>query len=174
MSAPGLSTIRYAKARLIANPTTTAGDPPYGGTYLGLARDIVCTVTEREYLVRYEEYGSIPGRVLRGVDEAKVECLMRGADADALAAVFGSSVSSSVGTPISYVEDSSVQRIALLVMPLDPADDAFYLPRAVGGTGTMRTPFTRYREWTYPGMWTGLPDASGRVWLMDPLEDITL
>lgn len=176
MSAPNVNTIRYARARIIVNPSTTAGDPPYGGTYLGLARDIEAVVTRREYRVSYEEYGGITGRLLEGIDTVEVSATMRGADADAFSAIFGTTTPGrTVATPIRYAEDTSARRPALLVMPFDQAQDAIYLPRAIGAPRSgARTTWGLSREWTYPVVWVPIPDAGGDLWQLAPLESLTL
>jgi hypothetical protein len=173
MTTPTAENIYFARARLIKSPSTTAGDPPYGGTYLGIARDITVAVTHRGYWVRYEEYGGIRGRMLEGLDEVDVSAMMRGSDADAITWAWGAaSIAETVTTPIAYAESRAA---ALLIAPIDVAQRAVYLPRAIMAPAE-RTDmaYSLAREFGWRAQWCALPDASGRIWIHDTMESITL
>lgn len=173
MAAPTIEEIYFARARIIKAPSTTAGDPPYGGSYLGLARDITVTIQHRDYWVRYEEYGGIRGRMLEGLDEVDVTAIMRGSDIDALTwAWSSSSVTETVTTPIGYAESRAA---ALLIAPVDVAQRAVYLPRAIMAPAErVELAYSFTREHTWRAQWGAVPDATGRVWVYDVLEDISL
>lgn len=173
MAAPNVRNIQYAKARLIKDPSTTAGDAPYGGTYLGLQNEVVAEVSYGRYEIAYVEYGGITGRILENPATAKITCMMRGTDADAINAVWGSGgAKSSVATPSKY---SETRAAALLVAPLDVELPAFYLPRAIGiPAELMPSKYSRHQERVWRVEFIGIPDAAGRLFVQDPLEDISL
>lgn len=168
--------------RIVKDPTSFSGSFPYGGTELGLVRDVAWTLTEVRTRVRAEELGvAVVGDLFAG--EAFVLAFaLRGQDDDAKAAVWPNTrvgartqrrVLYGPGTrkPGALVENYAA--CALLFVPDDPEHDAVILPRAI--PRRTEAPVTCHlgAEKLQLVSWLALPGANGLAYEVGPMADFT-
>jgi hypothetical protein len=96
MAAPNLSRVVRIPGRVIVNPTNLALPYPYGGTELGIHRDVELRFNDEFHFPDAEEYANaIEGIYCGGTTELK--CTVRGLDVDALRYLFIDSTIGSYG-----------------------------------------------------------------------------
>src|SRR5689334_14305454 len=120
--------------RLSINPASlTSGSYPWGGTGLGLVREIVAMPRQRNYAIRAEEYGMVPVEAIQAAEAWMVVGILASHDDDALKKLFMSGATGTTtqrtlvtapGTVGSRVSDRAV---ALLFTPEDTDRHDFLL-----------------------------------------------
>lgn len=178
------------KGTLIASPTDLTIASPYGGTVLGPVRDGRLFLGSRPQFVEAEEWGGQPVDLIQGRDMAKLACVIRTWDADAIEQAVPHSEDGSSGERLWLYQpgktDSDTVRpgrsleesygITLCLAPLAPDRDPFIvLYNAVPAVEESHELWmTLNREFDLGLAWQGLPDDSGRVLAIGRREDITL
>lgn len=88
MSAPKVELIRHIPGRLIKDPTTRDSASPYGGTYLGMTRNIIVLIGYESHAIPDEATGGRPIDYTQGREYAYLTCFLRGFDDDAIRTFF--------------------------------------------------------------------------------------
>ena len=184
------SRIQFIKGTLIASPTDLSAASPYGGTILGMVRDVAFHPGGESPVITAEEWGGAAVEVLQGSSEARLALFLRTLDPDAIAAGVPTSEAGESGErPWIYQpgkSDADTHRpgrrlseshgITLCVAPRAPDRQPFLvLYRAVPTipTGSMIR-IAQNQEVGIPLVWRGLLDDAGRVFAFARREDITL
>lgn len=92
MAAPDLVGILRAPGELIASPTDLTIATPYGGTRLGLVRDIVVRINQVTTMVRTEEFVTEVVETIEGGRDWKLSAALRSFDRDAIQRVFPTTI----------------------------------------------------------------------------------
>lgn len=166
--------------RLVRNPTSFTGSFPYGGTELGLVRDVAWVLTETRSRITAEEYGcQVVGDLITS-ESFSVSFAMRGSDDDALAAIWPNSaagtksqrrVLSGARHHGKLVENTLA--CALLFVPDNPEHPAVILPRAVPRRGSEPVACRLGQERLLITTWLALPGANGLPYQVGPMVDFT-
>lgn len=186
MAVENLQNVTFLSGRLVSNPTTLVGSFPFGGTALGLARDIVVMPTTLSYQVKAEEFGNVTVDVVDGGRSWVLGANLRGYDTDALVTVFpGTNTGSSSGL-FGIRETStgagrggrlhSADSIVLLHVPDDTdRHRATLLYRAVPLVDeAAELNLQLANEFMIAVMFIAIPDTSGNVFAHELLEDMSL
>ncbi len=126
MATPAVSQALRVPGKLIVNPTDLSTASPYGGTELGLVRDVTFTRTdETRRVIRAGEFGGEFSSVVRGGVGWAGSFGVRGFDADAMAQLFPNTFSA--GGDTNLREPGTVQAGMLadddaVVLLFDPVD----------------------------------------------------
>lgn len=167
MASPNVVNIIRVPGRLIASPANLNSPPAYGGTQLGIHRDMEIRLGAQYYEVKAEEFGSVPVEVIYAGQTCEFRGVARGVDAAMIASLWPSGAASDnpiSGTKAGKLMSSSSLR--LLFAPLDTVNHPFVLiykavPTIPEG---FAMPFTRSEEIAFPFAFKGIPDSSGRVY----------
>lgn len=167
MASPNVVNIIRVPGRLIANPANLNTPPAYGGTQLGIHRDIEIRFDAQYYPVKAEEFGNVPVDVVYCGQSCYIKGYARGADAAFIAALWPAAAQSD--NPVSGTRAGtlmSTRGIKLLFAPLDATNHPFFLIYKAVPTipEDGYIPFTRSEEYAYPFAFRGIPDSSGRVY----------
>jgi hypothetical protein len=184
--------------RLVADPTNLSVPFPYGGTALGLARDVEFVPNVQVKTVTAEEWG---GNVVESYycgEHATLTAVLRHWDGDAMEAVYPGIASGSSGTNLLvYTPAASVASGAasgatkagtslaslsciLLAVPYAHGEVQTKLPaliiyRAVPALDqAQRLQYAIGEEWGLAVAWQCTPDSSGRVYKMGKIGDLSL
>ena len=188
MAAPAETAIDRGPGNLIITPTDLSAAAPYGGTYLGAARDIECDfLDDEDLLIPGEEFAGQPVDALEMTGCFALYSLMCGFDASAVATIFpNTSTGASSG---AKVIDGSAQgtirsghlrggrAVKLLFAPLDSAKRAVIIYKAMPFVPKgARTRYSILYESAIPVIWIALPDTanSGRTYKIGKLADLTV
>lgn len=188
MAAPAESAVDRGPGKLIVTPTNLSAAAPYGGTYLGAARDIESDFLDNEDLVvPAEEFAGAPVEGLEMTGCFALYSLMRGFDADALGAIFpNTSTGASSGAKVidggvqSTVRSGhlrSARAVKLLFAPDDATKRAVLIYKAMPFVPKgARTRYSILYESVIPVVWLALPDTanSGRTYKIGKIADLTL
>lgn len=187
MSSPNVVNIIRVPGRLIANPTDLVTAPAYGGTQLGIHRDIEIRFDAKYYPIRAEEFGNVPVDMLYCGQSAYLKGVARGLDEACMALLFPYTFTGAGHTVVADFPTTtgggtragklmSTTSVKLLFAPLDPTNHPFVVfykaMPVVPEEGYM--PFTRSEEIAYPFAFRGMPDSSGRVFAVGRAGSISL
>lgn len=140
MAAPEVLEALRVPGQLIVGPTLTTGGIPFGGTRLGLVRNVVLRMKEGRVEITAEELGvEVVDYVLTGADY-QIAFALRGWDADAWSTVFPNTTLGALGGQTGVVAPGPVEpgrlgssrAVKLLFAPDDTArHPAVYFPAAI-------------------------------------------
>lgn len=88
MAAEDLTALLSVPGRLALGPTDLTTDYPYGGTALGLVRDVLASVVTSPVLLTAEEWGGEPFDVIEDGESWAISFAVRADDSAALALAF--------------------------------------------------------------------------------------
>ena len=171
--------------RLILTPTNLSAAFPYGGTEIGIARNMEFRWGARGHTERAEEHGGQAHRRLWTGDWAAMAGVLRSWDSEALASADPTYVAGGSGNAIAeYVADDDGSRggrfltgVAILAVHLKSPTSQ---PAALLYNGLpIQNPnealiLSARREGGLHFMSEGALDATGRVYQVGMLEDLTL
>lgn len=171
----------YAPLNLL-NPNTF----PFGGTPLGLVKNVVVQVSRKTVPIREEPFGPMPFDAIDLGETWVMTGSFRTYDEDVVSQVFASVVTGAgTGTKGVFYPNANTFRtggllsargIKLLLAPDDVENQRFFYGyNAVPLTDEdAKMPFQRGEEWVVPFKFIFLPDASNRTVAYQMREDITL
>lgn len=187
MSTANVRNVRYIPGRLYANPTDLSTTAPFGGTALGLVRDMIFKPIVRTSTVTAEEFGSPVIEAVYAGEQALFSCVLREFDSDAISAIFPNSaagsttgdriiqgrVSGSVNRP-GYL--LSNKQLTLLFMPRSLDHHPCILMRnAIPAVDeTMEIQLSLSEEVGMAVNFYCTPDSSGRVYDIGRRADLSL
>lgn len=188
MAAPAETAVDRGPGNLIVTPTDLSAAAPYGGTYLGAARDIESDfLDDEDVIVPGEEFAGAPVEALEMTGCFALYSLIRGFDATALATIFpNTSTGSSSGAKVidggvqSTVRSGhlrSSRAVKLLFAPLNSAKRAVLIYKAMPFIPKgARARYSILYESVIPVVWLALPDTanSGRTYKIGKIADLTL
>lgn len=170
--------------RVCVNPTDLTLAFPYGGTDLGLVRDVLVSVESQPYEVTASEWGPEVVEVVEGGEVWRVSFAVRGATPEAVAQVFMQVAADSTGWPV--VQHPAATRrpgrprsqdaVRLLLAPLDPEAGPATLFRAAVPVRAARLDLSfRLRdELTYALAFVAVRDDNGAAVWQGPLASAVL
>lgn len=170
--------------RLVKDPTDLTGDFPYGGTELGLLRDVAWELVDVYQRHTAEEFGSrVMGDLWCG-EAFSIAFALRSQDDDALAAIWPNTRVGAVSQhrvlygpgsrkPGSLTE--TAKAAALLFVPDDLHNhNAVLLPRALPRRDRLnRVPLHLNGEQLLGSTWLAIPGANGLAYEIGRLVDLT-
>lgn len=133
MSAGAPTNARWEGGRLVLDPANKALPYPYGGTELGLVRELYLEPTARPLFIRAEEFGGSVVEVATGEIEVVCGFVMRGWDRDLVGSLPGGTNAGS-GLVVYTTELQGALRpgVRLLFVPDNRTSGVYYyLPSAV-------------------------------------------
>lgn len=176
--------ILFTGGTLIASPTNivTGASPAWGGTVLGLVKNVVAKTGRKVSIIREESLGPAP---FNGVDLGEAWSLVgsfRGYDQDAVRKVFASTATGTATSnyqiqyPNGFKAGGLLSNLGFPLM-LQPDDYErgrwLYLYNAIPiTTEEGELPFQRGEEWIIPFKFIAIPDGSGRVMAYGLREDL--
>jgi hypothetical protein len=178
--------VLWVPGQLCLDPTSLSGEFPYGGTALGVVSGIVIRTRSLHHEITAEEWGRQTVEVVHGGTSFVLAALLRGYDADALAAV---ATDSAVGSPsgervVRFRADqgragsllSELVAGTLLFAPLAPIrHPAVLVHDAIPVLGASDDLALSARdEFGVPVTWYGRPDSSNRVADIGRIGDLSL
>lgn len=185
MATPATRHVRKIPGRLIKDPTNLSAASPYGGTVLGLVRQIYFRPRSTHRPIEAEEWGNLVVDVVHGGVSCVMACVLRGYDNDALTSIF---LDTATGTPsrekvVRFRADNgragtllSAKSMKLLFEPEAPIRHRAIIIReavpVVMDDTEMALDMTE--ELGIPVMWYGAPDSSGRVAEIARIGDLSL
>ena len=173
--------------RLIKSPTDLSAASPYGGTDLGLIHRVRWRDGFRSRGVGAEEYGGVEVEFIVYREACALVAVLRGWDADALAAAFPGVTTGSGSGRAVYSQSHDVQaqsagaRLAdrahvLLFAPLAAAEhpavliyNAVPVPEAAA-----EVQFSLDAEMDRAVAWRGIPNSDRQAFAVGLLEDLSL
>lgn len=170
--------------RLVKNPTNLAGSFPYGGTELGLLKDVAWELVDVYQRHRAEEFGvAVMGDLWCG-EAFSLAFALRSLDDDALAAVWPNTRVGAVsqhrvlygpGTRKPGMLTETAKAAALLFVPDDLQNhDAVMLPRALPRRDRLsRVPLHLNGEQLLGSTWLAIPGANGLAYEVCRFVDLT-
>jgi hypothetical protein len=188
MATANVNQIRTIPGRLIKDPTDLSSAPNFGGTPLGLFRDVEFRFGYRTELITAMEYGGTPVESVYLGETAVLAGLLRSEDADAIGSIFpNSTLGTSSGERTidgnafqtgknrsGYLLSSKA--IKLLFAPKDYERDPFIviykaIP-ALEEAAALQLAVTR--EYGIAVAFHAIPDSTGRLYRIGRREDIAL
>lgn len=173
MAVKDLSTIvRGWKGRLIKDPTNLSAASPYGGTVLGAVAGQKFITGLRHGVIVNEHQGGATNDVVYSGESVVIECVLRGWDADAIAAVNPNTSAS--GSTIDYLVAGAGknrpgytmgnQSMALLFEPDDTANNRMILFRKCVALpkAAMELQMKLKVEAVIAAVFYAVPDSTGR------------
>lgn len=188
MSSPNVRNIfRFGESRLIADPTDVSIASPYGGTELGIARNVAFRFVQKATVSYGEEFGR-PVAFTLDAEEAVLACVLRTWDNDMLSRILPNSTapsSSRLRSIDGRASGASINRAGfpleslafkLLVVPRSPIEHpSLVIYNAVPVFDENAETFlSNVAEFGMGLMFHSTPDASGRDYSFVPLADMTL
>lgn len=187
MAAPSTSKIFRFPGRLIKSPTSLSAVAPYGGTELGIARNMVFRLGIKTTPSQAEELGRTVAVTLVG-EEAVLACVLRTYDNDAISTLFPNTTAPTLGrhrlidgrasgsginragynlagkaVALLFVPKAVEEHPAILIYNAVPViDEAAELQASIGA------------EFGIACMFKALPDSTGRDYSIGSLSDLTL
>lgn len=186
MATANVLNIRRIHARLVADPTNLSTAFPYGGTALGLAKEMHFRPKVRSRPITAEELGRQTIDVLYAGESATFAAVLRDYDDDALAAIWQQTETGSTGRTSLLLKPKtgspragslgSARSIKLLVAPTDEERDPFLiLYRAIPLVeDSADLSFAIKDELGIGVVFFGIPDSSDRVYAVARKEDLSL
>ncbi len=182
---PNVVNIIRVPCRLIANPVNLNGPPSYGGTPLGIHRDLEFVPEVKHYPIRAEEFGHVPIDILYCGQAAYLKGYSRGYDKDNALLLWPYDITGPSGNAVLFDTPTTTTRAGLLlssegfkllVAPLDNVNHpCILIYRAVPAIpDDLTIPFSRSVEFAYPFAFRGIPDSSGRVYSIGLMSDLSL
>lgn len=171
--------------RLVVAPTNLAAAYPYGGTSIGLVRDVVLEVQSADLEVTAEEFGQEVVDVVDGGESWKIRAAVRGWSRAAHDALFlEASTSSTTGKPLAVAPATnrragrlrSSDAVVLLAVPHDPTRHPAILFRSAipRRAAPLLVEFGLSTELLWGVSWTAIRDAAGAAAQIGLLEDLSL
>lgn len=188
MAAPDIRRIfRFGPSRLIASPSNLSLASPYGGTQLGIARNIAFRPGHKVETSNAEEFGR-PIAYTLVAEEAVLSCVLRTWDNDMLSRILPNTaapVNGRLRAINGRASGASVNRagfaldslaFALLVDPLSPREHpAILIYNAVPiFDENAEILMSNTQEFGLGLMFKSTPDATGRDYSHVPISDMTL
>ena len=184
MSIADPRTILRVAGRLCKDPTDLLADFPHGGTALGLIASAEFTPVMTRAEIRAEEYGGEIVEVVEQAERVVFACVARGYDSDMLATLFRDTATGG-GTGGIVVTNDSTRRggelgsdsaVKLLYSPKDTEQHpALLLYRTIPLTDpTIQMQMSIGEELGIAAVFTGIRDATDRIYQWGRLEDLTL
>lgn len=184
MAASAARRVVRAPGRLVQNPTSLAAAYPYGGTELGGTKGLLVRPFSGVYPITAWELGGDPIEYLNRGAAWGCSGFLRGADDDAIAAIFPNSAAGAVTQHRVVSEPGSVaaghrlsdSSLKLLFVPRDPIRaPAWILYRAVPMLEEQaELEFSTEDEFGLPVVFMGIRDTSGRTIKWGRIEDLAL
>lgn len=186
MSAPQAHHILRIPGRLVKNPTNMSSDYPYGGTELGVIRDIEWSPGIQAEKLHAEEFGLAVGSIITR-QEGVMAAVLRSWDNDFLSTVFPNTQADEFGEVgvLGRVSGSGVNRVGydefdkgfkLLFAPFAANQHRFLLlHNAVPMIeDTFRLRLTLADEFGLPVIFYAAADSQGRTFTWDVKENLVL
>lgn len=185
MATPYPRNVTYIPGRLVKDPTNLATARPHGGTYLGMTRAHRLIRNARHRLIRAEEFmGTTVDKVVSG-ESPIFAAILREFDVDAVNAVFPGAQSSTSGsamfghavTQATRAGSLGSDRAHALLFSPHAADyhPAVILYKAIPAPDVAAEIQLRVDEEIGTAVaWYAIPDATGRVYDVAMIGDITL
>jgi hypothetical protein len=184
MATPAARRLLRAPGRLVAGPSSLSGSFPYGGTALGASRAVILKSYGAYYPVTAAELGGEPVEYLERGEIWGCQAFMRGADDDALAALFPNTaagattqhkVVSGPGTNKAGFRVSA-RSVVLLFVPDDITRAPAWIlyracPMPAEPTDIQQS---AKEEYGFDARFMGIRDTSSRVIAIGRLEDLSL
>jgi len=174
----GVQNTFNAQGYLVKDPTDLSAAFPHGGAPLGLYRSVVWKITATRAEITAEEYANLPVELIEGAESIIVAATLREYNQTSLAAVFPSTSAGGVQRTKTTQRGSlgSDRAIKLLISPLSTEDQpALLIPRAIPLVAEAADiAFHLDEEWGVPVMLMGIPDATGRLYELNTLGNMTL
>jgi len=186
VGAPNVDKADRTSGVLIKTPTDLSSTLAlaYGGTKLGLSRAHRASFFDVPNPVPLEELGGVPGEFLEGGKWCALTALFRGWDDDAIATVWPNTSTSGGTKVISAGTGESVRAghlgtdrgIKLLYAPNNPQHRALIIYRAIPILLPEESDIvlSALGETAIEVRFVGVPDASGRVYKIGKLSELTL
>lgn len=186
MATPNVGKIIRAPGRLVVNPANLSTPPAFGGTEIGIHRDIEIHYHAQYYWPKAEEFGMVPIDGIYCGQSVELKGYARGLDVEALQYFWPFSAAGAGGdrvisdNPLSGTKAgtllSSLFNIKLMFVPKDYNRHPFVLIyRAMPWLDEAAAmPMSLAEELAYPVAFKGIPDATGRCYAMGRLSSISL
>ena len=181
MASEDLTSVIFNSGRLVKNPTNLALAYPYGGTELGLARDVVVVPSQLKVELTAEEFGRITVDVVDVGRSWVLGCNLRGWDNDAINTIFPGVVSSGAGIKDTLTAQRggallSSRSCKLLFVPDDTTNHRMvYLYRALPLVDeSAELALQLANEHLIPCIFMAIPDTSGRIYSQELLSALVL
>lgn len=182
---PNVVNIIPVPCRLIANPANLNSPPNYGGTPLGIHRDLEFVPEVKHYPIRAEEFGHVPIDILYCGQAAYLKGYARGYDPDNSMLLWPYDFLGGSGKAVLFDTPTTTSRAGLLlssesfkllVAPLDNVNHpAIIIYRAVPAIpDDLTIPLARNVEFAYPFAFRGIPDSTGRAYVIGLMSDLSL
>lgn len=188
MSTADLNQSLSAPGRLVINPTSLSGSFPYGGTQIGEVRDVRVVITGGWFDVEAEEFGGAIVESVWSGENVALGCYLRQFDETAVATVFPNTKTGTTTKRVAvthYMDAASPVRpghllssrgVKLLFVPFDvDRVRAVYFSRALPRTNesvALQRALGVREE--IPALFLAIPNASGKVYQIDFIREITL
>lgn len=173
-----------APGRLVANPTNLAAAFPYGGTELGSTKGLTVRPFAGVFPLTAWELGGAPIEYLHRGAAWGCSGFLRGADDDAIAAIFPNHAAGAVTQHQVVSEPGSVAAghrlsnvsLKLLFVPRDSTRaPAWILYRAIPMLEEQaELEYAVEDEFGIPAVFMGIPDTTGRTFVHGRIEDLSL
>lgn len=183
MSAGVPTSTRFSGMRLVVNPTNLASAYPYGGTEIGLVRELEEIEVTQDTTITAEEFGGVAVETTVAVGTLVVACNLRGWDKDAIS-LLPFAVSKGSGARYSITTDANGTTRAgvastyhsLLMVPDDRTNGIARILYRVGvhKDWTARTQRSYGREFGLPIIFVATLDQYGRRDDEGLIGDLTL
>lgn len=185
MASPNVVKIIRAAGRLIINPANLTTPPAFGGTEIGIHRDVEIHFDPKFYPVTAEEWGHIPVDFVYCGQSAYLKAYARGMDVDALRLLWpftpdaGNTLSDTPtqtsGTTRAGTLFSS-KSVVLLFAPKDyvrhPAVIFYKAIPTIPEDISM--PLSLAEELAFPIAYRAIPDSSGRTYAVGKMSGLSL
>jgi len=185
MATPAARNALHMPGELIKSPTSLSAAAPYGGTRLGLVRNMVFEFKAENYAIRAEEWGNQVVDLVYGGSSPVFGVTLREFDNDALSAMF---LDTAVGSPsgdrsVHLRADTaragtlaSTKEVKLLFVPRAVLRQPSILIRAAvpALAEDTRLSLSMGTEVNIHVLWYARPDSSNRVATIAKLGDMTL
>jgi len=170
---------RRLQGYIVADPTVgglASGVFPYGGVPLGLFEQIAVTLILTSGDIVAEEFGGMTWDRLEQAQNVNLGARLMEVNIPAFAALFPDTtgrridISATAGGELLSGRASKI----LIAVPDDECDGEALIVYNAGGqpAPTAEIQYSQDQWWGIPALWTGLPDAAGRVAQFDQLTKI--
>lgn len=186
MSAPYARDVLRIPGKLVKTPTNLSAAFPYGGTELGVVRDMAFQVGHKTDLPEAEEFKAIAA-VLNSGESPVFACVLRSWDNDMISTVWHNIQTSTHGQVgmVGKVSGSGITRaganltsrgIKLLFAPqADDIHPSILIYNAVPMLAeSSELQLSIGREMGLALIFRGLPDSTGRTFVVDQRSNLTL
>lgn len=187
MAAPATGSIIRVPARLVWNPTNLGAAEPYGGTYLGTARDLEFIPQPQYKPIWAEEFGSYVDAIYCG-EKVLFKAVLRYPDSDAITQTAPKAVASgSSGIRFVFRPGGTTQNTRAGTSMFSRAGKLLIAARARSDHPMLlmynalpafdeaaRLQFSLGTEYGLAVAFWGTPDSSGRVYDMAQRQNLVL